>query len=120
MRWIVLVLIAPCLFAGEFSKIEVARGKTEEVVVSWNVPPEACASKLYRWDGASLQCAKVDRLEILKMQRDQEKRAVSFLRGAAILTSLYTDARAKCREMGKLFDTTEVLCTGSLTPGEKK
>ena len=126
MRWIVLVLIAPCLFAGEFSKIEVVRGKTEEVIVRWDVPPESCESKMYRWNGESLDCMTVDRSGILKSQRNLNMNAfrackaeVTYLKNDIIVRAIHDDAREKCREFGKLFDKNTVQCAGS-SRGETK
>ena len=97
------------------------------ISIDWDVPPENCESKLYRWDGESLRCATVDRLGHLMMQRDHNMRAlracredVSYLRGAAVLTALDNDAKEKCRQMGKVFDKIKVICSGSLTPGDGK
>lgn len=91
------------------------------------IKPENCESKLYRWDGEQLHCATIDRLGIMLLQRNHNMRAldtcrkeVTYLRGAALLAMMHNDARAKCREMGKVFDETEVICAGSLTPGEEK
>ena len=112
----------------ETGTITLDRGGTPTTIsIDWDAPPEDCESKLYRWDGELLRCATTDRIGHVKLQRNHNMRAlemcqaeVTYLRGAQLLAAMNNEQRAKCREMGKVFDETEVICAGSLTPGEEK
>lgn len=144
MRIIMLVLIVPCLFAGEFDKvaveaaakakvqIEIDRGEiiSQPAAVPGEVVqifPEDCESKMYRWNGEDLACITVDRSGILKAHRNLNMNAyrkcmgeVVFLKNKAVVHAIHDDAREKCREFGKLFDVDTVQCTGSITGGITK
>lgn len=130
MTIVVFCCLATLSFAQQKTGIVVDDGSDINIAtiyVNWDVPPEDCESELYRWDGETLRCATVDRLGILKMQRNHNMRAlttcrqeVTYLRAARLLEALHVNARAKCRQQGKIFDEDEVLCTDSIGKGEQK
>lgn len=125
----IMLLFAGLAFGVEPPGITIAGGETlvGSSGIMVEIEPEVCESRLYRWDGENLRCATVDRVGHVKVQRNHNMRAlkvcraeVNYLRGAALLAAMNNEQRAACREMGKVFDEIEVICTGSLTPGEEK
>ena len=139
MRVIALLMIAACLYGGEFDKAAVEAAKKAQIEIDRGevitqprvdpgevvqIFPEACESKMYKWNGEELTCLTVDRPFILEAHRNLNMNAfrkctaeVVFLKNKAVVQAIHNDAREKCREFGKLFDQEAVQCAGSITGG---
>ena len=89
-------------------------------------PPEGCESKVYRWNRDGFECLRIDRIRILKSQRNLNMRALAtcrqeltFMRAEKVLIAIHVDARRKCQKLGKVFDEEAVQCAGAIPRGDE-
>ena len=126
---IVLLLIAffgGLLVAQEPVGITVDTGQEASIQINWDVPPEDCESKVYRWNGDGFECLRIDRIRILMSQRNLNMRALAtcqkeltFMRAEKVLIAIHADARRKCQKLGKVFDEEAVQCAGAIPRGDE-
>ena len=96
--------------------------------INWDVPPEDCSSKTYKWNGEGFVCLEIDRIELLISQRNfhhaaqqMNEQRVEALNAqiqaqlvAAVMEKKQAIARESCRKRGKLFDLEAAECSGAL------
>ena len=102
-------------------------GPKASIQIKWDVPPEDCESKVYRWNGDGFECLQTDRIRILTSHRNLNMLALTacqhkltFMRAEKVLIAIHEDARRKCQKLGKVFDEEAVQCAGAIPRGDSK
>ena len=98
-----------------------------EVVDEWTFTPDLqsnphdCASNRFQFNGSNFICLQVDRLNIIRAQRDYHyateqwyQRQIIAKDAYSILDELQRIAREKCRKQGKRFSEQDADCVGSI------
>ncbi len=123
---LLVVFFGGMLVAQEPAGISIDNGQEASIQINWDVPPEGCESKVYRWNGDGFECLPIDRIHILTSQRNLNMRALVacqqkliFMRAEKVLIALYEDARRKCQKLGKVFDEEAVQCAGAIPRGDE-
>lgn len=110
-----LFVLSLCSFAEE------KRGKDWVFTPDLQSNPHDCASNRFQYNGANFICLRVDRLDIIRAQRDFHYATQEWYRlqvvakdAYSILDELQKIARENCRKDGKRFSEQTALCEGSL------
>lgn len=84
--------------------------------------PDECASNRFQWDGGNFICLRVDRLNLIRAQRDFHFATQEWYRlqviakdAYSIMDELQRIARGECQKQGKKFSEQLADCEGTLT-----
>ena len=102
----------------------------EEVGSDWALSadgqsnPNDCPSNRFQFNGANFICLRIDRLKLIRAQRDFHYATQEWYRlhvvakdAYSVLDELQRNAREVCKKQGKIFSEQTADCEGSLTPG---
>ncbi len=101
--------------------------ESKEVADEWTLDldsqsnPDKCGSNRFEWNGSNFICLQVDRLNIIRAQRDYHYATEQWYRlqviakdAYSILDELQRIAREKCHKKGKRFSEQDADCAGSI------